>query len=210
MSKRIKLQLVLIYGIIIAAFLGSALLFSYLNTRAMMTAVEKETDLAAAILTSDIHTRLQPSTDMREELAKELDERLSRALDDVGVVIDVWAVDSAGSIVYARGDDFPMEEWKATEPAKLGNFTSSMRWIGPNNPFLLDQSLYLTRRMSSGNLYLVALNYCSAIRAVQRSQFTLFISIELILILTMIVLLTNTISHYRQLLIQLATTDELT
>ena len=206
MSKRIKLQLVLIYGIIIAAFLGSALLFSYLNTRAMMTAVEKETDLAAAILTADIHTRYHPDVDIREEL----DERLSRALDDVGVVIDVWAVDSTGSILYARGGDFPMEEWKATESAKLGNFTSSMRWIGPNNPFLLDQSLYLTRRMSSGNLYLVALNYCSAIRAVQRSQFTLFISIELILILTMIVLLTNTISNYRHLLIQLATTDELT
>ena len=210
MSNRIKLQLVMIYGIIITAFLGSALLFSWLNTGAMMAAVEKETDLAAAILTADIHVQYQPGGDMGDDLVRELDERLSRALDDVGVVIDVWAVDSSGAILYARGDDFPQIAWEDTDKGALENSASSMRWIGRKNPFWLNQSLFLARRMSEGGLYLVALNHCSVIRALQRSHFALFISIELILILTMIVLLTNTISNYRRLLIQLATRDELT
>lgn len=210
MSNRVKLQLVMIYGIIITAFLGSALLFSWLNTGAMMAAVEKETDLAAAILTSDIQVQYQPGGDMEDDLVRELDERLSRALDDVGVVIDVWAVDASGAILYARGDDFPQIAWEDTDRSALENSASTMRWIGRKNPFWLNQSLFLARRMSEDGLYLVALNHCSAIRALQRSHFALFISIELILILTMIVLLTNTISNYRRLLIQLATTDELT
>ena len=213
-NRRIKLQLWLIYGIIIAAFLGSALLFSYLNTSAMMSAVEKETDLAASILTADMYAEgaaAEGTADaVSADLARELDERLSRALDDVGVEIDVWVVDDAGAVRYDRGGVFPTEAWAATERAATDAYASAMRWIGEKNPFWLNQSLYLVRRMPGDGLYLVALNHCSAIRAVQRRQFALFVGLELVLILAMIVLLTNTISNYRRLLIQLATTDELT
>lgn len=211
-SKRLNLQLVLIYTIIIAAFLGSALFFSYLNTDAMMTAVEKETDLAASILATGIPAGDTPEQEaaQRMDLAIELGERLTQSLSDVGVEIDVWVVGDSGLILYAQGDIFPDGEWKATDRASLSPHASVMRWIGQRNLFWLDQSLYLARRIAHSDMYLVALNHCSAIRAVQRRQFTLFVSIEMILILTMIVLLTNTISSYRRLLIQLATTDELT
>lgn len=213
-NKRLNLQLFLIYTIIIAAFLGSALFFSYLNTDAMMTAVEKETDLAASILATSIPTGEKGTPDtaaaQRVDLAIELGERLTRSLNDVGVEIDVWVVGDSGLILYAQGEAFPDAEWKATNQASLSAHASAMRWIGQRNLFWLDQSLFLARRISESNMYLVALNHCSAIRAVQRKQFTLFVSIEMILILTMIVLLTNTISSYRRLLIQLATTDELT
>ena len=211
-NRRIKLQQVLIYGIIIAAFLGSALLFSYLNTGAMKSAVEKETDLAASILATDMQIEFpaRQGVLVSEALARELDTRLNRALDNSGVEIDVWAVDDTGNVLYNRGGDFPTNAWQSTERSSPDSSLSSMRWIGEKSPFWLNQSLYLERRMDGSRIYLVVLNHCSAIRAVQRSQFALFVSIELVLILVTIVLLTNTISNYRRLLIQLATTDELT
>ena len=138
-NRRIKLQLWLIYGIIIAAFLGSALLFSYLNTSAMMSAVEKETDLAASILTADMYAEGAaaegPADAVSADLARELDERLSRALDDAGVEIDVWVVDDAGAVRYDRGGVFPTEAWAAMERAATDAYASAMRWIGEKNPF---------------------------------------------------------------------------
>lgn len=160
-NKRIQLQLGLIYGIIIAAFLGSALLFSYLNTSAMMSAVEKETELAASILTADIHARDLTTYG----LAQVLEERLSRALDDVGVDIDIWAVDSSGTILYARGGEFPREAWAATERGTANFSTTATRWVGGKNPFWLDQSLYMARKMSDSPLYLLALLAGSALTA---------------------------------------------
>ena len=80
-SKRLNLQVILIFAIIVAVFLGSALLFSYLNTGAMKTAVEKETGLAISILTADIHTEypipLDDGEAMPRELAQDMDERLT-------------------------------------------------------------------------------------------------------------------------------------
>lgn len=213
-NRRLKLQMGLIYAIIIAAFLGSALFFSYLNTAAMMTAVEKETDLAASILTAELHVDYDAAPERQAEvrayLAEALDERLARALDEVGLEVDVWVVDEAGEILYERGEGFPEAEWAATDRHTLVGRASFMRWIGEKNPFFLNQALYTTRIMAESGLYLVSVNHCSAVRALQRQQFTLFVGIELVLILTMIVLLTNTFSSYRRLLIQLATTDELT
>ena len=213
-NRRLTLQVVAIFAIIITAFIGSALFFSYLNTDAMKDAVEAEMELSSALLSSSVRAHIfeNPAgeTQAREALARELEQRLPQVFEEVGEAIGVWVLTPEGDLLYSRGGALPQREWDAAREAIGSGAGVVLNWSGSKNPFWLDQSLFLARQLPESGLYLAMVNPCAEINAVQRRQFTLFAGIELVLVLTMVMLLTNLIFSYRHLLIKLATTDELT
>ena len=213
-NRRLTFQAAMIYAIIIVVFLGSALFFSYLNTDAMRTAVETETNLSSSFLSSSIDARLsdapQGEKATRDALSEALDERLPQVLQEAEEDIDVWVVDGGGSLLFARGEAFPQDQWEAARSSLQDGDDVAMRWIGRRNLFWLNQSLLLARRLPGDDMVLVMINHCHTVNVLQRRQFALFAGIELVLVFIMVVVLTNTIFGYRRMLIQLATTDELT
>ena len=213
-SKRLTRQVAAIYFIITATFLGSALFFFYLNTEAMMNAVESETNLSSSFLAASIVNRL-PTAFTREDLVQgtlkaTLGERLPQVLAEAEEDIDVWVMNAEDHALFERGGAFPKADWTAAREELGKDGELCLRWSGRKNPFRLDQTLLLVRRMPENGLYLLMLNHLTHVSAVQRRQFALFGGIELVLVSLMIVLLANTIYGYRRQLIQLATTDELT
>ena len=213
-NRRLTMQVVAIYVIITACFFGSALFFFYLNTEAMMNAVESETKLSSSFLETSILGRLPVMTPQKDQARRSLEdalgERLPQVLAEAKEDMDVWVMTRDSEVLFARGDTFPEAEWTSARGELEANDGICLRWSGRRNPFRLDQTLLLVRHIPENGLYLVMLNHLSNASAMQRRQFALFGGIELVLVALMIVLLANTIFGYRRLLIQMATTDELT
>ncbi len=128
-NKRLNIQMFSIFAIIFTAFIGSAMLFSYLNTDSIKRSVETETGFSAMILASSIRDDLEhmgiPAQDadqssasdkgadsailtedpnstpqLSEGLKKKLTEVVSHANTDEGEYIDLWLVDASGNILY--------------------------------------------------------------------------------------------------------------
>lgn len=240
-NNRLNTQIISIFAIIIAVFVASSVIFSYLNTNSIKQSVETETSLSSVILTSAIQRDLSKNPILEEDITssspdgadsasqllnkgfwEELTQLISRANDEVGENIDIWVVDASCSVVYesVMEGGKKLDELVSNEqlkdlqnPAavsKKGDGQSALLWIGGRGRFMLNQQLLLVRPVYEDKLYLVMCNRGVSIQASQRRYFTLFAGIEIILMISMIVVLANTLFSYRKRLILLATTDELT
>lgn len=83
-------------------------------------------------------------------------------------------------------------------------------WVGRKAGILLHQKCCIVRPIYNGSLFLVVINMADSAQALQRQQFTLFMVIDVLLVLVMIILTANSSAKYRRELIRFATTDELT
>lgn len=83
-------------------------------------------------------------------------------------------------------------------------------WVGRKAGILLHQQCCVVRPIYNGTLYLVVINMADSAQALQRQQFTLFMVIDVLLVLVMLILTANSSAKYRRELIRFATTDELT
>ena len=239
-SIRLNIQIAFIFAIIIAAFVGSAMFFSYLNTDSVKQSVETETRLSSVILSSAIRSDLpeelalkespgmntslengQRSELLKQGLADRLTSVISRANYEVGENVDLWVVDHSCNTLYeniSKGgkelseliSDEQLTEMIDQADRKDDLDQSVMMWIGNKKRLRLNQQLLMIRPIFQNSLYLVICNRGTSVHAMQRRQFTLFASIEIILMIAMLVVLANTLFSYRRRLIQLATTDELT
>ena len=226
-KKKTNVQIIILFTIIIAGFVGSAFFFSYLNTTAMMDSVERETKMSSFLLSSEILSKLsveeagELSSDTLQRIFEgdqELKNAISLAREELGEDIQLDIIKKDGTVLYQStgynqqkaGNDSPGEKWNDLQISSAGDENESIIWIGRNNPFRLNQSLRVIRELYPNRIYMVLTNHCTAVNALQRRQFALFAGIELALMFVMVVLVSNTVFKYRRQILTLATTDELT
>ena len=239
-SIRLNIQIAFIFAIIIVAFIGSAMFFSYLNTDSIKQSVETETRISSVILSSAIRSDLPEELGLKESpgmnpssgngqdselldsgLTDRLTSVISRANYEVGENVDLWVVDHSCNTLYENISKGGKELGELISGEQLAEMIdqadrkddldqSVMLWIGNEKRLRLNQQLLMIRPILQNSLYLIICNRGTSVHAMQRRQFTLFASIEIILMIAMFVVLANTLFSYRRRLIQLATTDELT
>ena len=222
-SIRLNIQIAFIFAIIIAAFVGSAMFFSYLNTDSVRQSVETETRLSSVILSSAIRSDLPEELALKESpgmntslengqrselldqgLADRLTSVISRANYEVGENVDLWVVDHSCNTLYeniSKGgkelseliSDEQLTEMIDQADRKDDLDQSVMMWIGNKKRLRLNQQLLMIRPVFQNSLYLVICNRGTSVHAMQRRQFTLFASIEIILMIAMLVVLANTL-----------------
>ena len=217
-TKLMRFQIAIIYSIIIIAFLGSGLFFSTLNTDELKFSVETETDLTSTLLVNSINRNFSPISIEEGTYAAEQYRSLLVTDNNMGQDILIRIFSGDGTVYYQHevltGPD-GSEKAVLSEP--LSDIVQTVRqeglysgWTGIGNRFLLSQQYCIIRPLFGGRLFLMTLNSCVQLQAMQRRQFALFMSIDIIMMLITIVLITNIIYKYRKRVIRLATTDELT
>ena len=213
-----SIQNLLIFPIIIIAFMGSALLFWSFNTSTLRSSIEAETNLSSSLLKDDIEAGVSPE----KIISGAADDSLSADLKHIEEKLendnDVWIVGSDNQIYYdhissreAYSESRLQQEildLSLLEEAKTEGV--SIRWAGENDLLLLKQHCITARPIFDSGMYLVTVNYANSAKARQRQQFTFLMVIEVILMLVMMVLVVNSFVKYRRQLIRYATTDELT
>lgn len=227
MAKRTKKQkwitssldvpLLLILAIILATFLGSALLFWGLNTTALRTSVAAETNLSSSLLADDINDTIPEEMLLSGAADSDLSNDFQFLEEKIKNINDVWIVSPEGEIYYRNESETGtlIHDTEAKDivtsyvenPPEEGVLT---RWIGPNSWILLRQQCCIVRPLYDGSLFLVMVNHANSDRAIQRQQFALLMMIDVLLMLVMIVLVVNASVKYRRQMIRYATTDELT
>lgn len=201
-----KIQRALIFLLLFLIFAESTLLSSRHNRDLFHDSVESMTMDMAAML-----TKLLP--ERREEYDRS--EPQGRVLTKEMLPHDcqAWILDESGLVLEQSDDDVDIpEEVKNNlipEEAKDSR-DGCVIWSGDSNPLLLTQDCYVLSPISNSELYLLMRNGATAIKAKQRSQFTLSVGVNLILLIIAIVVINNMIVRFRRQIMQMATTDELT
>lgn len=233
-NRSLWFQVILIFVIVIVAFWGSALFFAYLNTEAMRTSVETETNLSAVLLSSRVRAaaRVELLPEDGAESAPELSESLDGVLSglmysarrEVGEDLILQVVGRDGQVYYESAPEnlsdgkwgasgergLSGEQWEEAVKELDGTKDAVLLWLGDKSWFHLTQYLYLLRPVLHGKLYMIMFNPCRMIEANQRRQTAAFAAFGLLTTVVMIVLIGNTIAVYRKKLFRLAMMDELT
>ena len=118
------------------------------------------------------------------------------------ILIRIFSGD--GTVYYQHeGLTGPDGSEKAVLSEPLSDIVQTVRqeglysgWTGIGNRFLLSQQYCIIRPLFGGRLFLMTLNSCVQLQAMQRRQFALFMSIDIIMMLITIVLITNIIYKY--------------
>lgn len=216
-KSNIDVPIILVLFIILATFLGSALLFWGLNTKALRASVMAETNLSSSLLADDINATVPTKMLLSGTADSSLSEKMKVLKANTENINDAWIVDSKGQIYYRNESETGVlihdEEVKDIIASYLEDPPKDdilIRWIGKGSWLLLQQQCCIVRPLYGGSLYLVMVNHANSDRAMQRQQFALLMLIDVMLMLVMIVLVVNTSVNYRRQMIRFATTDELT
>jgi len=204
-----NIQIISIFVVIVAAFLGSSILFFRIHTFGLKSTIEAETNLFASILSHTISTDYPTIESLDPEKAAEtITATIAEHAGEIAD-IDIWIVSEDGTILTAdsevrdsAGAELVLETARETGEDK--------GWIGKQELLFLKKNYYALQPLYNGKAHLAILNYCVEAHALQRQQSAIFIGVMLTLLLIVVVLIANLISNYRVQLIRLATTDELT
>ncbi len=208
-EKANERQLNIIFLLIIGTFTLILLSFAYLSNSLSLRYLETDTKMISHELARILNEKATStsSSDKDTELAKYFEDQSSEYTDEG---FSLWLLDSSGDIVAeAPGNAI---EFKSSflnsvkEPDKLFFDANT----GGNSLFFADKTIYIARIFSNGSYSLILENDGSKERQIQRMQYVVIFSIGVILLVTLLVLISNMFSRYKNRLLQLATTDELT
>ena len=213
-NRKLTLQNIAIFIVIIVTFMGNALFFATLNTDSLRQSVEAETELSASVYANHLMERIS----LEDILAQRFQGDESQLFQDVGASeeTDVWVIAPDGAVYSKNGESASgnlfdgSEEFSAELVQQAEQDGVSILWQGKKSILFLRQSCCAVRPIYGGRLFLVVVNHCLSAQAIQRRQLSLMFMIDTVLVFTTIVLIANIIFNYRRLLIRLATTDELT
>ncbi len=99
-TESIDVPIILVLLIIIATFLGSALLFWGLNTNALRSSVAAETTLSSSLLADDINKSIPKPMLLDGSADSDLSEEFQLLESKIENINDVWIVDNNGQILY--------------------------------------------------------------------------------------------------------------
>ena len=209
-TRRLHMQIGMIYTIILVAVLGSTIFFSALHTSSLRSSIEDETYLSTILLSNELET-------VGDKFSEEFMSEMRDTTESIWDNMDFWIADRDGNALNHNGT--PMSGVFAEvlyrqgitrdifdEAVETGEYIG---WLGSNQRMLLRQSCCIIRGLSDGR-FVVLINSCQSEQAQQRGQFTLLMSVESILSVIIIILIANIINNHRRLLMRMATTDELT
>jgi fructose-specific phosphotransferase system IIC component len=216
-TESIDVPIILVLLIIIATFLGSALLFWGLNTNALRSSVAAETTLSSSLLADDINKYIPKPMLLDGSADSDLSEEFQLLESKIENINDVWIVDNNGQILYRHVSETDLIVHDPEAQGIVASYIEDtpddgilIRWFGKSSLFLLRQQCCSVRPLYEGGLFLVMVNHANSDRARQRQQFALLMLIDVMLTLVMIVLVVNTSVKYRRQIIRFSTTDELT
>lgn len=207
--KNLNVQIISIFVVIFAAFIGSAVLFFRIHTSVLKSSIEVETHLFSSLLTNTLINEYTfddcaHNPHVSETLQSMVDEQEADNLD-----LDVWIISKNGSVLCC--DNKINDDEKIKEIfSEISENNVSYGWTGNKEILFLRKNFYIVSSLYSGEAYLVTLNYCVQAHALQRQQSALFGGAMLTLFVLVVVLIANLINNYRTQLIHLATIDELT
>nr|MCR4908322.1 fructose-specific PTS transporter subunit EIIC [Lachnospiraceae bacterium] len=210
-NRRINLQIFAMFAVILVAFIGSVLFYSWINTSNVRDAVEAECSAASTRLSQVICEKFS-YTDI---ISGNVDEvRLSKVMDelDIDSDIDIWLVDHSGNIYIHnnRVESGTLSDEDAYNSLSGSTMIEYHTWLGRYSPFLLTQQYLIIRPLYVGKIFLLLKHSCAGEQAKERRQFAQSLCMDLVLIIIILVLGTNIISGYHRQVVLLATTDELT
>ncbi len=191
-------QIPLILSIIAAAFLGNVLIFSALNTGALRSSAETETQLLASLLVKNLETHISP-----EEIRAGI---LPKAFKDFPQLENTrfWIAVPNGPLLYDSGDDDSLTLPHGA-PDDGGAF-----WTGRESVFFLSGNCAVTRSLYDGEFVLTLVHHGRSFQAIQRRQLSLMLGLDMLLMFLIMALIVNVIMKYRRAILRYATTDELT
>ncbi len=207
--KNRNIQIISIYAVIIAAFLGSTVLFFRIHTSGLRNSIEAETKLFASLLSSTLKKEYPSLEAFEREGAAHLIQTTLEEHESELADLDVRVV-SADGMVLAEDSKLHNSINDAALFTPETGASASEGWIGRPEFLLLRKNYYVIRPLYDRSASLIILNYCAEAHALQRSQAAMFIGVMLTLLTIVVVLIANLINNYRNQVIRLATTDELT
>ena len=191
-------QILLILSIIVAAFLGNVLIFSALNTDALRSSAETETQLLASLLVKNIETHISPEA-IRAGI-------LPKAFEDFPQLENTrfWIAVPDGPLLYDSGDDDSL-----TLPQSASDDGGAF-WTGRESAFFLSGNCAVARSLYDGEFLLTLVHHGGSFQAIQRRQLSLMLGLDMLLMFLIMALIVNVIMKYRREILRYATTDELT
>ncbi len=193
-----------IFVLLILIIAGSALFHSSQNTGLLYDSVESLTMELSEILTEHY---LMSSADKKGRMPE--DWKVSK--DILPEDCAEWVLDTEGNILQQSGQIlFIPEDVKNTLSETKLSDRAQVIWSGRRIPFLFSQDCFVIRPLTGSNLYLLTKNQAVTIKATQREQFALAMSVTIILVILTLVLINNMVTRFRRQIMLMATTDELT
>ncbi len=217
-KPRLNPQLIAIFFVITAIFIGSGLFFFSLTKDMLRNSVEAETKAVSERISSAIDTTFSKNSIMSGSYGALTMLDIFKNDEAAGKDMDIWLISDEGRIYVKNGQPQTGNLFTDASLEELGGILSDEKyhkegysgWTGDSELILLNKNCCIIKPVLDGSMYTVTLNYCREIKAIQRRQFALFMLVILIVLSVTIVTITNIIFNYRRQIIRLATIDELT
>ena len=207
--KKRNIQIISIYAVIIAAFLGSTVLFFRIHTSVLKSSIEAETNLFASLLHNTLVHEFPDFDAFDKEKAAAVIQKTIDDHEEEIADLDIWVFSSDGTIL-SEDQSIRNADGAASAFQTAGETGAEEGWLGTQELLLLRKNYYVIRPLFAGKADLMILNYCVEAHALQRKQAAMFLGVMVTLLLLVTVLIANLINNYRTQLIRMATTDELT